>query len=148
MVDCIVQLHCITGYDANSGFYGKSKSSVYDKVAKSPMARRQLSRCGDSLDLEEEVVEELFEFTRHVIYGDKKSSTMAEACAAKWKRMKNKSLFCLPPDPDSLRQHCLHANLPYLVRRHSDMAGSWWVVAVALSATRDLLFRRIYLHQG
>ncbi|KAJ3603232.1 hypothetical protein NHX12_030974 [Muraenolepis orangiensis] len=85
------------------GFYGKGKSSVYDKVAKSPVARRQLSRCGDSLDLEEEVVEELFEFTRHVIYSDKKSSTMAEASAAKWKRMKNRSFTRLPPDADSLR---------------------------------------------
>ncbi|KAJ3602737.1 hypothetical protein NHX12_030486 [Muraenolepis orangiensis] len=63
--------------------------AVIDLV-ESPVARRQLSRCGDSLDLEEEVVEELFEFTRHVIYGDKKSSTMAEARAAKWKRMKNR----------------------------------------------------------
>ena len=52
------------------------------------MAQRQLSRCGKSLDLEEETVEQLFEFTRHVIYGDNKSSTMTEARAAKWKRMK------------------------------------------------------------
>jgi len=28
MAECIVQLHCITGCDANSGFYGKGKSSV------------------------------------------------------------------------------------------------------------------------
>lgn len=40
MADCIVQLHCITGCDANSGFYGMGKSSVYYKVAKSPVARR------------------------------------------------------------------------------------------------------------
>ena len=45
------------------------------------MARQQLSRCGDSLHLEEEVEQELFAFTRQVIYGDKKSSTMAEARA-------------------------------------------------------------------
>ena len=32
--------------------------------------------------------------------------------------------------------------------RHSDMAGSWWVGAVALSATSDLLSRCIYLHQA
>ena len=32
--------------------------------------------------------------------------------------------------------------------RHTDMAGSWRVVTVALSATRDLLSWRIYLHQG
>jgi len=44
---------CMTGCDANSGFYGKGKKSVYDQVANSPVARRQLSRCGESLDLEE-----------------------------------------------------------------------------------------------
>ena len=112
-----MQLYCMTGYDANSGFYGKDKKSVYDQVIKcmikSPVARRQLSRCGDSLDLEEEVVEQLFEFTRYIIYGDNKSSTMAETRAAKWKRMKKKSFIRLPPDADSLRQYCLRAN--YLV---------------------------------
>ena len=39
-----------------------------------------------------------------------KSSTIAEARAAKWKRMNNKSFICLPPYADSLRQHCLRAN--------------------------------------
>ena len=34
-----VELHCFTGCDANSGFYGNGKSSVYDKVAKSPVAQ-------------------------------------------------------------------------------------------------------------
>ena len=120
MADCIVQLHCMTGCDANFGFYGKGKKSVYDQVAKSPVARQQLSQCGDSLELEEEVLQELFKFTRHVIYGDHKSSTMAEARAVKWKSMKNKSFIRLPPDEDSLRQNCLRANyLPYLVRHPS-----------------------------
>ncbi|XP_042559402.1 polyunsaturated fatty acid lipoxygenase ALOX15B-like [Clupea harengus] len=101
----------------NFGFYGKGRKSVYDQVANSPVAQQQLSQCGDSLDLEEEVLQELFKFTRHVIYGDHKSSTMAEARAVKWKSMKNKSFIRLPPDEDSLRQHCLRANyLAYLVR--------------------------------
>ena len=68
MADCIVQLPCITGCDANSGFYGNGKSLVYDKVAKSPVAQQQLSQCGDSLDLKEEVVKELFEFTRRDLW--------------------------------------------------------------------------------
>ncbi len=33
MANCIVQLHCFTGCDANSGFYGMGKPSVYHKVA-------------------------------------------------------------------------------------------------------------------
>ncbi|KAJ3589796.1 hypothetical protein NHX12_010637 [Muraenolepis orangiensis] len=40
MADCIVQLHCITGSDATSGFQTWQDGS---------------SRCRDSLDLEEEV---------------------------------------------------------------------------------------------
>ena len=104
----------MTRCDANSGFYGKGKKSVCDQVAKSPVARRQLSRCGESLDLEEEVV------TRHVIYGDNKSNTIAETRAARWKRMKNKSCIRFPPDADSLRQYCLRANyLAYLMRHPS-----------------------------
>ena len=101
---------CVTGCDANSGFYGKGKKSACDQVVKSSVARRQLSRCGESLDLEKEVVEQLFEFTRHVFYDDNKTSTIAEVRVVKWKRMKNKSFIRLPPDTDSLRQHCLRAN--------------------------------------
>ncbi|KAJ8381154.1 hypothetical protein SKAU_G00019320 [Synaphobranchus kaupii] len=57
---------------------------------------------------------------------------MAEAHAAKWKRMKNKSFIGLPPDADSLRQHCPHANyLAYLVhhpslKRHPSPLGHGW----------------------
>ena len=51
--------------------YDKGKLSVYDKVAKSAEARQQLSMCGNSLDIEEEAFEELFEFTCLVFYGDK-----------------------------------------------------------------------------
>ena len=63
MAGCIVQLHCMAGCDANSGFYGNGKKMVFDQVAKSPVARRQLSWCAESLGLEEQVVEQLFEFT-------------------------------------------------------------------------------------
>ena len=67
-----------------------------------------------------EMPEDLYQFTSQVIYGDKKSSIMADARAAKWKTMKKKSLIRLPPYADRLRQHCLRANyLAYLVRHPS-----------------------------
>ena len=50
-------------HDANSSFYGKGKSSVNDKVMKTPVAQRQLLQCGYSLDIEEEMVEKLFKLT-------------------------------------------------------------------------------------
>ena len=40
MASCIVQLHCMTGCDANSSFYGKGKTSVYGQVMKSTVAQR------------------------------------------------------------------------------------------------------------
>ena len=73
---------CMTGCDANSGFYGKGKTSVYDQVAKSPVARRQLSWCGEDHDLDEEVVEHNMSPTA--------TTRVAEAHAAKWKTIKNK----------------------------------------------------------
>ena len=103
---------------------------MYDKVE----ARQQLSKCANSLDIEEEAIEELFEFTCLVICGDKVSRTMG-ARAAKWKAMKKKSFIHLPPDVDSLRQHCLRANyLAYLVHHpsledHPSPLGHGWELA-------------------
>ena len=76
----------MTGCDANSGYCGNGRKSVYDQVTKNRVTRLQLSRCGDSLDIEEEVVEELFEFTLYVIYGDNVNSTTFKAIFAKWKK--------------------------------------------------------------
>ena len=72
------------------------------------------------------------QFTRHVIYGDNKSSTIAEAHATKWDRMMNKYFTRFPPDADSLLQHCLRANyLAYLMRHpslkhHPSPLGHGW----------------------
>lgn len=79
MAGCVVPQHSLTGCDANSGFYGKDKLSVDDKIARSAKARGQLSKCGNSLETEDETIEALFEFTRLVVYGDKISKTMGIA---------------------------------------------------------------------
>ena len=41
MASCIAQLHYNTGCDANSRFYGKGKSLVYDKVTRSVVAQQK-----------------------------------------------------------------------------------------------------------
>ena len=71
MARCIVVLYYITGHDANSSFYGKGKSLVYDKVTRSVAAQHTLLKCGNSLDFDEDI-DELLKFTRNVIYGGKK----------------------------------------------------------------------------
>ena len=80
MADCTVEMHCMTGYDAISGFCGNGKQSAYDQVVKSQMAQWLLSNSSDSLNLKWEVLDKVFHFTHHVINGDEKSSTMAEGC--------------------------------------------------------------------
>ena len=93
---------------------------MYDKVARSTEAWEILSKCGNSLDIAEEAIEEMFKVTRIVIYNNKISKTMGTALAAKWKTMKRKSFIRLSPDVDSLCQHCLRANyLAYLIHRLS-----------------------------
>ena len=120
MADCIVPLHCLTGCDATARV--------------------------NSLDIEEEAIEELFEFTRLVVCGDKVSRTIGTAQAAKWKAMKKKSFICLPAG--GLHQHCLRANyLAYLVHRPSlKDHPSPLVVAVVLSATHVPLSRHNFLN--
>ena len=147
MASCIIPLHCLTGCDANSGFFGKGKLSVYDKVARSAEAWELLSKCGNSLDIEEEAIEELFKFTRTVIYNNKMSKTMGTARAAKWKAMKKKSFIRLPADVDSLHQHCLRANyLAYLINHPSLKDHPSPLVAVVLFTTHILLSQHIFLN--
>ena len=62
IASCIVSLHCPSkcGAIANSGFYCNDTLSVHDKVARSAKAQELLSKCGNSLDIEEEAIKELF----------------------------------------------------------------------------------------
>ena len=87
------------------------------------------------LTLKRKQLRSCFEFTCLVIYGDKVSRTMGTARAAKWKAMKKKSFIPLPPDVDSLYQHCLRANyFAYLVhypslKDHPSPLGHGWELA-------------------
>jgi len=102
MAKCIIQLHYITGCDTNSSFYGKGKSSAQECCCTANTVE-----CGNSLDVGEDIIDELIKFTHNVIYGDNKSSSMAEARAEKWKAIKKKSFLRIPPDTECLCQHFL-----------------------------------------
>ena len=47
MIDCIIPFHTMTGCDATSGFYGKGKAKLFDKVRKSDRAKEQLEHLGE-----------------------------------------------------------------------------------------------------
>ena len=51
MVDVIVQLQTVTGNDHNSGFYGKGKKVIMDRVSQSAEARGLLDNLSKYLDL-------------------------------------------------------------------------------------------------
>ena len=46
MVNSIIPLHVMTGCDATSGFFGKGKSILFNKVYDSERAQFQLQHCG------------------------------------------------------------------------------------------------------
>jgi len=71
-------------------------------MTRSVAAQQTLLKCGNSLDVDEDIIDELLKFTLNVIYGDNKSSSMAEAHADKWKAMKKNSFLRIPPDTDYL----------------------------------------------
>ena len=50
-------MHC-TSCDAYSSFYGKDKSLIYDKVTRSVAAQHTLLKCGNSLDFDEDIIDE------------------------------------------------------------------------------------------
>ncbi|KAL8588950.1 hypothetical protein ACOMHN_012988 [Nucella lapillus] len=82
---------------------------------------------------------------------------MAESRAAKWKTMKNKSFIRLPPDSDSLRQHCLCTNfLAYLMlhpslKHHPSPLGHGWELVDGrcrpVRYTKPALPRHLALHE-
>ena len=110
----------MTGCDANSGFYGKGKGMLFDKVNSSDRAKQQLQHCGSAKEIEEIDVQELMSFTRELIYGDFNSKTMGESRAQKWRSQKKKSFCRLPPDEDTMRNHIKRANyLAYLIKNSS-----------------------------
>ena len=97
----IVPLHIHTGADALSGFFGHGKKSVVEKTVRSLDAMELFKDVGKSLPVTPEVMENLAKFTIRCVYGDKKSTTLAEARLVKWQKMKNKSMRSIPPDQDS-----------------------------------------------
>eukprot|EP00794_Sanderia_malayensis_P006670 gene6670-7422_t len=93
--------HKVNRAEAVSRFFGHGKKSVVEKTVKSSDAMQLLKDVGQSVPATPEVMEHLANFTIRYAYGDRKSTTLAEARALKWEKMKNKSTRGIPPDQDS-----------------------------------------------
>ena len=138
MVECLIPLHVITGSDHNSGFYGLGKKSIADRVESSMEAKRLLSRCGTELPATQSTLGDLETFVIKYIYNDKKSKSITEARASKWRMQKKKSIMRLPPDTSSLQLHLERANYlayiqkQFMLKKHPSPLGHGWHVANGL----------------
>jgi hypothetical protein len=118
---CLIQFHVMTGSDAKSCFYGHGKTTLYDKMAKSSEARKKLSKCRESLPLQDDILNELISYVIRFVYSDSRSSSLNSARAVKWKGQKKKSLMRIPPDFDSLKQHIMCANYLAYIQCHHEL---------------------------
>ena len=127
----VVPFHIITGCDHTSGFFGRGKKSLFEKLKKDRQAQELLEKVGDKLTLEDSVRLNMKIFVLWKMYGERTDSC-AKARASKWKKMKKKSTTRLPPDEDTLNHHCDRTNyLAYCLKhfelnQHPSPIGYGW----------------------
>ena len=78
-------------------------------------------KCGESLQLSHDALNDLNIFVMRYVYGDVRSSSIDLLRADKWRWQKNKSLMRLPPDDDCLKQHITRANFLAYIQRHPEL---------------------------
>ena len=78
-------------------------------------------KCGESLQLSNDALNDLNIFVMRYVYGDVRSSSIDLLRAEKWRWQNNKSLMRLPPDDDCLKQHITRANFLAYIQRHTEL---------------------------
>ena len=73
---CLIPFHVMTGCDSNSCFYGHGKLSLFERMAKSAEARSLLLKCGESLQLSDDALNDLKIYVMRYVYGDVRSSSL------------------------------------------------------------------------
>ena len=94
----------MTGHDNSPGFYGPGKKCVFEILQKDQKAQHLLQNVGESLELSDDVRDDMRQFVLLKIQG-KKETTFAEAWDEKLRNMKKKSLACLLLDKDTFHHH-------------------------------------------
>ena len=69
----LIPLHVITGCDHTFGFYGRGKSSVFEKLQKDQEAQHLVQKVGDCLELSDDVRDNMKRFVLLKIYGGKET---------------------------------------------------------------------------
>ena len=84
-------------------------------------ARSLLLKCGESLQLSDDALNDLKIYVMRYVYGDVRSSSLDLLRAEKWRCQKKKSLMRLPPVDDCLKQHTTRVNFLAYMQRHPEL---------------------------
>ena len=94
----------MTGCDHSPGFYGPGKKCVFEKLQKYQEAQQLIQNVGESLELSDDVRDDMRQFVLSKIQG-KKETTFIEAWAETLRKMKKKCLACLLLVEDTFHHH-------------------------------------------
>ena len=72
IANVLIPVRVITGCDHTSGFYGRGKKSVFEKLQKDQEAQHLLQKVGDCLELSDDVRDDMRRFVILKIYGERK----------------------------------------------------------------------------
>uniref|UniRef100_UPI00358DF722 uncharacterized protein n=1 Tax=Myxine glutinosa TaxID=7769 RepID=UPI00358DF722 len=104
----LIGLHCFTGCDSVSAFYGKGKKKALNLILKNPELCGALKDLGERFDIHPDMMEALETFVCK-LYGQHNITTVNEARYNMF-RLARTSEITMPPNQDALRQHIKRAN--------------------------------------
>ena len=94
IANVLVPFHVTNGYNHTSGFYGRGKISIFEKLQKHQEEQHLLQKFRESLKFSDDVRDDLRRFVLLKISGGKETN-YTEAKGAKIRKMKKKSLVRL-----------------------------------------------------
>uniref|UniRef100_UPI00358F73A3 uncharacterized protein n=1 Tax=Myxine glutinosa TaxID=7769 RepID=UPI00358F73A3 len=104
----LIGLHCFTGCDSVSSFYGKGKKKAFNLLLKERELCNALKDLGEHFDIQLDLVAALEVFVCK-LYGQHSVTTVNEARYNMF-RLARKSEITMPPNQDALREHIKRAN--------------------------------------
>ena len=104
----LIGLHCMTGCDSVSAFYGKGKKKALNLLLKDNSLCSSLKDLGERFDINPDMAVSLEKFVC-MLYGQNEVNTVNEARHNLF-RLARKSEIGMPPNRDSLMQHVKRAN--------------------------------------
>ena len=105
--DALIGLHCFTGCDSVSAFYGKGKSKAIKLMMGDSDVQKVFKQIGSSFEVSEEVIKAIERFVCKLYDQDCSLVNMARYNMF---LMVTKTEAAMPPTSDSLQQHIFRAN--------------------------------------